>query len=223
VVIGVRWWVNRYKGLRVFFDLDDTLLNLQKAIIPFNNEFFGIEITPDQYNGNWKETWGKEFRTQAEFDIFIKEEWWPAVIKAHLYENIQAMPGARSLLRWLQKRGVLIYAITSRPERIRDVTKELLGREFSGVTFQEIIFLGNNGHSTEKGAVVRQYRGVILVDDVKYQIDSAIEKGILGLLFGGTPDKAGVGANESNGLYRVTDWGKAKSVLRRMLKAVAQW
>jgi len=222
-VIGLCWWASRYRGLRVFFDLDDNLLNLKKTIIRFNNKFIGVEITPDQYAGNWMSTpWGKErFETQAEFDIFIKDEWWPAAIEAQLYENIQAMPGARSLLRWLQKRGVLIYAITSRPERLRDATKVSLEREFSKVIFQEVIFLGDGSHSTGKGEWVHQHGGVILVDDVKYQIDSAIEKGVLGLLFGDTPDKNEIGADEDNGLYRATNWRKAKSVLRRMLKSVA--
>jgi len=199
----------------VCVDLDDTTLDLKPAVLQFNNEIFGVTVTPEQYVENWRKTpWGKRFKSREEYGKFIDNEWWPKAVAANLYEGMRAMPGARLALRRLQGRGVLFAGLTSRPEQTRDATKASLIREFPDVKFQDIVFLGDLGYGATKGSVVRQMGGAMLVDDMLYHVESALKSGVLGLLFGGASD---IKADEERGLGCGRDWLEAELTILRML------
>ena len=210
--------MSQYESKLVFLDLDDMTLDLRGSIIPFNNKFFGITITPEQYAGNWRNTpWASNYNSQEEYDVMIKNEWWPSVIKAGLYENVRAMPDARPVLLRLQKCGVPFAAITSRPEKIQNATMVCLERELADIQLQDVVFMGDRGHGAPKGEVVAQMGGVMLMDDVYDQIKSATDCRVMGLLFGNAPDVIDVQADEGNLLYRAKNWLDAESTILQML------
>ena len=198
----------RYEDLRVAFDLDDTLLNLKEVIIPYNNEYFGSVVRPEDYCGDWYHTaWGRKYGSQADFESVVDDRWWRGVKQAKIYAEMRAMPGAAEMLGDLQGRGCKMMIITRRSgSLLKDETMAVLERDFAGIDFERIVYLGYERFGSTKGWVARELGVQVLVDNSKHDIDSALEHGLMGVLFGETPDVARVSPNEAYGLYRAKDW-----------------
>jgi len=199
-------------------DLDDTLLDLKSAIISFNNEFFGVKITPEEYSGHWLNTkWTQKYNSKQEFKRVIDHEWWVHAKQQNLYSSLRAMSGSAEVLEKLQKRGASLLAITARPKSLQNETMTCLEREYPKLKFQDVVFLGERGFGFAKGQTVRELGAHALVDDVLGNAMSAVEHGMPSLLFGNAPDIEDAAANETIGLYRAKTWPKAKPILMKML------
>jgi len=209
----------QYGELCVAIDLDDTALSLKNGIIPFNDAYFGAKVAPEDYCGDWfGSAWGAKFHNYEDWVREIDENWWTSVKHANVYENLRATPGAAKTLQSLRKYGVRLVILTSRTGRmLKDETMLVLEREFVGIDFEEIIFLGDYSYGMPKGRAARKVGAHILIDDSERHINSAIEYGVMGILFGDTPDISGVTTDESRGLYRARNWPEVDVILPRIL------
>ena len=205
----------------IFLDIDDTTLDLKKAIIPFNNRFFGVELSPEEYSGNWRNTrWAENFKSQEEYGRMIDALWWPEAISSGLYESVPAMLDAYPVLQRLQQCDFRFSIITSRPAKIREATLVSLERELPLIRFEDMVFMGEFGHDSAKGPIVRKRGGDVLIDDVYDQIQTGLMHQVPSILYGDALDVANVVTNEAIGLYRARNWLEIESVLEKVLKII---
>lgn len=189
-------------------DVDDVLVQFVPALCDFAYEKWGENITPENYT----EDWSKILKVN-DVDM-IKRCAAEMFADFDFYNNMKAVDGAREILPKLAKKFALV-PLTSRIAAQKDLTMNWLSSNFGDI-FSEVIFSGayekesfenGVGHAVKqaKGDICREIGASYLIDDQPKHVNSAVDCGVVGILFGD------YGWNRDaeivDGVIRVSDWG----------------
>lgn len=112
-------------------DLDDVLAINVPAFVEFSNKKWGMNLTVEEYEENWMNTWGVDAAGLAERTEVIKNEFWHT-----LKHSDEALP----VLRELAKKYKLVIT-TSRRREVSRPTRGWIEKHFGGI-FSEIHHAG---------------------------------------------------------------------------------
>jgi len=174
------------KRLRIGLDIDDTMINAVDTVTTLNNKLYGTTLGREDWFNNVPEVlsrWG--LRDGYEVTDRVHE------LMAHsdYLATVAPVHGARETVSYLQSQGHDLFAVTSRPERIRRETLIELDICFPGIFSSETLFMIDafsgdpTSASVTKFAVAKQLRLEYFVDDLPVHANALAKGGVKSLLF----------------------------------------
>lgn len=121
----------KIKRQTIAVDVDDVLAINIPAFVEFSNKKWGMNLTIEDYEENWRKTWDVDAEELIERTEVIKNEFWHT-----LQHSGEALP----VLRELAKNYKLVIA-TSRRKDVSEVTKAWVDKYFGGI-FEEVHHAG---------------------------------------------------------------------------------
>lgn len=199
--------------LRIGIDVDDVLLPTADVVAQIYNRRFGTQLTRDNwYRNTPTSTWAAE----SEDEIVERVN---AILNSEEYvSSIRPVEGALELLEDIRAAGDILFAATSRPPHLAEMTYRALEQCYPGHFSEGMVTFIN--HSTAKGSVNRitktqvalEMQATHFIDDFEHHLRPMVSEGVVPLLFG-----RGYKWNEglhAPGIYRTHDMAHLMSVLR---------
>jgi uncharacterized HAD superfamily protein len=163
-------------------DIDDVLSSENEAMRLFINERYGQNHTPEDYliDGEywsyWDKVWGVDKQTAR--------KWFNSYLDANVKAKHQLIDGALDSISALQNRYDLVI-ITSREDRMVDVTHQWLNRHFPKVFSKvEFVRLWQKKDDHTKGTIAREVGADYIIDDNVEHCNASQAAGVQALLFG---------------------------------------
>lgn len=153
-------------GKRIGIDLDDVLLDLNTALCAYHNARHGTNFTREDVTDYdlWK-MWScsKEELFERVDDFYVSPE----------HRDAVPVAGAEAAIRILSEDHDL-FVVTAKPERLRGMTEEWIGRHFPGM-FRELRFTGgyqrrNDGY-VRKSELCRELEIRTFIDDALSNVE----------------------------------------------------
>jgi len=196
----------------IAIDVDEVLADSAAQFIGFSNDQWGTNLTVDDYQEHWAETWQVDHAETAR-----RSQQWDAsgeVIRSN------RKPGALTVLPYLAERFQLCVT-TSRPTAVRADTIHWLEKHFPN-TFDAVHFAGifddrtleGDMYTMTKADLYQQIGAEYIIDDQLKHCVGAAEAGIQAILFGNYRwnQKDGLPA----GITRAEDWAAVKAYFDRV-------
>lgn len=174
------------RKLRIGFDIDDTMINAVDTVTGLNNKLYGTQLGREDWFNNipevlarWQLKDGYEV-THRVHELMAHEEYLGSVVE---------VKGASDVLRYLRSEGHELFAVTSRPERIRAETLKELELCFPGIFVDESLYMIDafsgdpTTASVTKYAVAKQLELEYFVDDLPVHANALAEGGVKTILF----------------------------------------
>ncbi len=186
-------------------DIDDVLVDLCSAVAAFHNERYGTSLRKEDFTSHraW-EVWGGTREEMIDkMNIFCA---------SREFAFLPVMEGAYEALVRLAEQYTLV-AVTGRPDELRDVTRALLDREFTGL-FREVYHTNFFTHARvaqSKADVCREIGAEIIIEDVPDHVVSCANAGIRVLLFDQPWNRGEMVCNGR--IDRVHSWDEALKLL----------
>ncbi len=164
------------KRVTIAVDVDDVLAAHVPAFIAFSNEYYGTNLTVEDYTEHWADIWHVERdeieRRASEFHV-------PETLLRFQKDN-----SADVVLSTLAKNYDLAI-VTARREHTLNATHEWLDTHFYGV-FKEVHFvpIWEPNNTVTKADICKNIGASYLIDDLARHCNLAAENGIKSLLFG---------------------------------------
>lgn len=174
------------RKLRIGFDIDDTMINAVDTVTGLNNSLYGTQLGRGDWFNNTPEVlerWGLKDAyevTHRVHELMDRDEYIDAVVEVE---------GARLVLESLRRKGHELFAVTSRPERIRTATLRELELCFPGIFANASLFMIDafsgdpKSASVTKLGVAQQLELQHFVDDLPVHANALAEGGIDTILF----------------------------------------
>lgn len=184
---------------KIGIDLDDTAFDLVGALIQFNNECYGTNLTRADFKSHrFEEVWGgTREETIRKIDYFYETKY---------FSNMKPLLGAVEVIHSLAQENYL-EAITARPTIIKEKTERQVqtyfGNDFDGIFHSSNFFTKLQNDGTKLEICVREGISIMIEDVLEYALQFA-NTGIRVLLFGNYPWNQN-GSLPSN-IIRVKDW-----------------
>lgn len=172
--------------LRIGIDIDDTLLNSVDVITGLNNELYGTKLVRDDWFNvspgaflNWQLAGGPEISDRVH-ELMVHEKY---------MESVVAIEGAKAVLDRIALEGHQLFAVTSRPNYVREQTVRELEQCFPGLFSDETLYM-INAFSADPTVAAITKRGVAqelalthFIDDLPVHANAVAESGIHVVLF----------------------------------------
>jgi len=193
----------------VVVDIDGVLFNTPADAVTAANEKHGTNYaTSDIFNHNAE-------HDRTKFVIDGEDQFHNFQLNTANYRQID---GAKSALQHLAKRATII-ALTSRNyDMFYDITKQAVHDHF-GNSISEVYFTTapSNDQHREKGEIVKELGGKVLVDDAVKYCESAVAHGLPAVLLAQPYNETGHSWPPE---YRATDWDDAVRLVEQELDRV---
>jgi len=203
------------RKLRIGFDIDDTMINAVDTVTGLNNKLYGTELGRGDWFNNipdvllrWQLKDGYEV-THRVHELMAHDDYLTTVVE---------VKGARAVLDALKADGHELFAVTSRPERIRVETLKELEVCFPSVFTTETLFMIDafsgdpTSASITKFAVAEQLELEYFVDDLPVHANALAEGGIKTILF--SDDYLWNQTGVRDDVIRITSWKSVGEYLR---------
>lgn len=198
--------MNKRKPI-IVLDIDGVLFQTTADAVATYNQRFGTKhAVEDIFDHN----------ARHNEDLFVVD----GVDQFHVYQDdisgYVPVPGAVAALKNLARSAELI-ALTSRDyDRFYEATKKAIQNHF-GDTIKQVYFTTQAGSLAhrEKGEIIKELGGALLVDDSVAYCLSCQKLGIPAILFGQPYNKAG---HDYPAELRAKDWPHAEAIARRLLE-----
>ena len=169
------------KPLRIGVDIDDVLLNLISEFLIHYNQQYSSELTLDEIHSY---SLGKVIGISFEKAVGLFYEFYETdSFKYGLYPVNGAVEG----IARLKQNGIILEAITARPEILREITHKQLDKYFSN-SFEKIHIMDlsskeNLGRGKGKHEICLE-RGIeVMIDDRPETVKDCAKAGIQGILY----------------------------------------
>ncbi len=160
----------------IAIDLDDVLASHAEAFIKFSNNYYGTNLSIEDYTEHWAKIWqvtDKEIERRS-LEFHTPKRTTAFEIKEKAYSSLLKLKGQYDL-----------YVVTARRKMLVEVTYEWVNQNFpnifSGVHFVPI-WEPNN--TVTKAEICKKIGATYLVDDLAQHCNLAADGGIKALLFG---------------------------------------
>lgn len=199
--------------LSIGFDVDDVLLPSSDHTTRLHNQFYGTNVTRDNWYVNLPtSTWNAE--TEQEVIDHVNT----ILGSEEFLSGIQPIDGAREVIEELIEAGDEHFAITSRPPILAEMTHRALEVCYPGmfpegrVTFINHSTASDSVNTLTKVEVALAHGATHFIDDFEHHLVPMAEAGIKPLLFGdGYPWNRNASAP---GLIRVPNMQALREELR---------
>ncbi|MDB5159757.1 MAG: hypothetical protein JWO99_20 [Candidatus Saccharibacteria bacterium] len=174
------------RKLRIGIDIDDTLINTVDTVTTLGNEQYGTVLTRDDWFNVTPEAiarWG--MKTGSEVSDRVHE----LMTHEDYIERVVGIKGAKEVLDHLTTEGHELFAVTSRPDYIRDQTIQELEQCFPGLFSDKTLFMINAFSAdpavarATKFGVAEQLGLTHFIDDLLIHANAVSDGGIKTILF----------------------------------------
>jgi len=178
------------KRLTVLVDMDDTIEGLLNVWVSWINRFYGTNVNPDDI---------RQWDISQAFPELTKEQVYAPLLCDELWYSVKPFDGASDALQQLIADGHKVFIVTnSAYETLRVKMDAVLFGYFPFLTWNDVIIT----------SCKQMIRGDVLVDDGVHNLEGGDYLKVLM----DAPHNRDYDA-DGNGMYRVTDWEEAYSVI----------
>lgn len=159
--------------MKIAFDLDDTIVDLNTGLILFHNERYGTNLRREDFYiySYWKIWGGSRDEAIRKVQEFLNSDY---------YRSILPISGAKEALLDLKEAGHELAIVTGRDIRMAGVTSELVDRHFVGI-FSDIFYANSfvdNGATVKKSIICQRWGARTIIEDDPMHIVDCLEAGM---------------------------------------------
>jgi hypothetical protein len=193
--------------LRIGIDIDDTLLSSVDTVTGLNNEQYGTHLTRDDWFNVTPEAiarWGLNSGPE------ISDRVHALMTHKDYMGRVRGINGAKEVLDHLVSEGHELFAVTSRPDYIRDQTVQELEQCYPGLFSDATLFMINafsadpNVASATKFGVAEQLGLTHFIDDLLIHANAVSDGGIKTILY--SDNYLWNQGKEHDGVIRLSSW-----------------
>lgn len=190
----------------IAIDIDDVLATSVQGFVEFSNQYWGTNLSIDDYNERWSEMWKVSHEEEVRRAGII--------YRSGLVRRFGAVDDAFGVLKQLREKYKLVIT-TSRASQTKSDTLAWIDLHFPNI-FSEVHLAGfydelnEDSHMHTKAELCRSIGADYLVDDHPKHCFAAAEVGIPSLLFGEYSWSRNLGVLPK-GVTRVTNWQEVRN------------
>jgi uncharacterized HAD superfamily protein len=191
------------KKLRIGLDIDDVLIRTGEHTLKLYNQAHGTNVTLDHWYQADPEVWGvKDMLHAVERVRYLTE--------LDEFDDVQPVAGALEAVTKFIEDDHEIFAITGRPENVRQQTLRILERYFPGVFSHDRVFFtdhyGDSAVKVSKSEIATSLELDYFVDDQVFHANELSAARVKTILF--SDNYAWNATGEDPGVVRVSSWGE---------------
>ncbi|HEY8886405.1 MAG TPA: hypothetical protein VIM31_02815 [Candidatus Microsaccharimonas sp.] len=195
------------RKLRIGIDIDDTLISSVDTVTGLNNVLYGTTLTRDDWfnvSAEGIEHWGLQDGPA------ISDRVHELMTHKDYMGKVASIEGAQDVLNRLASEGHELFAVTSRPDYIREQTVQELELCFPGIFSDDTLFMINafsadpSVASTTKFGVAVQLELTHFIDDLLIHANAVSDGGIQTILF--SDNYLWNQGSEHGGVVRLGSW-----------------